>query len=140
MAEYTAIALQTVEAGQNVLFTESPFSCRKGYVSHREGSGIFRLKGVNQCRARYKVSFGANIELLTGATVEPISIAIDIEGEPQASATAIVTPAAVEEFGNVFTAIYIDVDCGCCLTVSIENTSTQAIGVQNANLIIERIA
>lgn len=59
MAEFTANVLQTVAAGQNVQFTETPVGCNKGYVVHRKGSGIFTLRGItNQCRARYKVSFG----------------------------------------------------------------------------------
>ena len=50
------------------------------------------------------------------------------------------TPAAVEEFANVASAVYIDVPANCCVTVSVRNTSTQAIDVQNANLIVERVA
>lgn len=68
------------------------------------------------------------------------SISIAISGEPLSSATAIVTPAAVEEFFNVFTAIYIEVPKGCCVAIAVENTSTQTISVQNANLIVERVA
>lgn len=141
MPEYTNIGTQTVVAGQNVAFTETPVSCNRGYVNHREGSGVFSLRGVtNQCKARYKVSYGGNIAVATGGTAGPISIAIAIEGEPLASATAIVTPAAVGEFFNVFVAVYIEVPCGCCVSVSVENTSTQAIDVANSNLIIERVA
>jgi molybdopterin-binding protein len=141
MAEYTAIALQEVDAGQNIIFTETPVRCNRGYVLHREGSGIFTLRGItNQCTARYKVSFGGNIAVPAGGTVGEISVAIAIEGEPLASATAIVTPAAVEEFFNVFTAVFVEVPRGCCLTVSVENTSADAINVQNANLIVERVA
>jgi hypothetical protein len=141
MAEYTNAAPQTVALGQNVQFTETPVCCTRGYVQHREGSGIFTLRGItNQCRALYKVSFGGNIAIPTGGTVGEISIAIAIEGEPLASATAIVTPAAVENFFNVFTAVFVSVPRGCCLTVAVENTSDQPITVQNANLIIERVA
>lgn len=141
MAEYTAIALQTVSAGGNVLFTKTPICCNKGNIVHRDGSGVFRLCGnTNQCRALYKVSFGANIAIPTGGTVEAISIGIALEGEPQGSATAIVTPAALEEFGNVYASILIPVPFNCCTTVTVENTSDQGINIQNANLIIERIA
>lgn len=141
MPEFTAVNLQTVAAGQNVLLTETPVSCGKGYVTHREGSGIVTLRGItNQCRARYKVSFGANIAVPTGGTAGPISVALAITGEPLASATATVTPAAVTEFFNIFTAVYIDVPKGCCLTVAVENISTQPISVANANLIVERLA
>jgi hypothetical protein len=50
------------------------------------------------------------------------------------------TPAAVEEFNNVFTSVFIDVPRGCCLSVSVRNVSTIPVEVQNANLIAERVA
>lgn len=138
MAEYTNVALQTVAAGQNVLFTETPVPCCRGNVQHRDGSGVFRLRG-SQCRARYRVSFGGNIQIPTGGTVGEISVALALEGEPLESATAIVTPAAVEQFFNVYASVFVDVPCGCCTTVAVENTSAEAIEVQNANLIVERV-
>ena len=138
--EIIANALQPVEMQGNVLFTDTVIS-GKCSTTHRDGSGLVTLRGVtNQCRARYKVSFGANIGLPTGGTVEPISVAIAIEGEAVASTTMIYTPAAVEEFGNVFSAIFIEVPRGCCVTISVKNTSGQEIDVQNANLIVERVA
>lgn len=138
--EIIANALQTVNANQNVLFTDS-VTCGNCSIIHRDGSGLVTLRGItNQCRARFKVSFGGNIALPTGGTVEAISLALSIDGEPIAATTMIVTPAAVEEFQNVFSAIFIDVPRGCCLTVGVRNTSTQPIDVQNANLIVERVA
>lgn len=138
--EITANALQTVPENQNVQFTDT-ITCGSCSISHRDGSGLITLKGVTtQCRARFKISFGGNIALPTGGTVGPISLAIAIDGEPIATTTMISTPAAVEEFNNIFGAIFIDIPRGCCSTVSVRNTSTQAIDVQNANLIIERVA
>ncbi len=141
MAEYTNSALQTVAAGQNVIFTETPI-CPTKCVTHRDGSGIVRLRGLTngQCKARFLVSFSGNIEIPTGGTVEAISLAISVDGEPLQSTQMIVTPAAVENFFNVATQVYIDVPCGCCATVAVENTSTQAIAVQNPNLIAIRTA
>lgn len=138
--EIIAVAEQTVLANQNVLFTDVVTSGNFS-ISHRDGSGLITLRGnTNQCRARYKVSFGGNIAVPTGGTVEAISIALALEGEGIASSTMIVTPAAVEEYFNVFCSMFIDVPRGCCLTVSVKNTSTQSILVQNANLIVERVA
>ena len=138
--ELTANALQTVEANQNVLFTDTVV-CGSCSILHRDGSGLVTLRGItNQCRARFKVTFGGNIALPTGGTVEAISLAIAINGEPVASTTMIVTPAAVEEFSNVFSAVYLDVPANCCSQISVRNISTQAIDVQNANLIVERVA
>lgn len=140
MAEYIYIPLQTVAEGANVLFNDTPIVGTPA-IYRRPGAGVVTLRGLtNQCRARYRVSFGGNIAVPTGGTVEAISIALAVEGEALGAATAIVTPAAVEEFGNVFVAAFIDVPRGCCVSVAVRNTSTQAIEVQNANLIIERIA
>lgn len=139
MAEYTSVALQTVADGQNVLFVETPVPCTRGNVTHREGSGIFRLRGA-QCRARYKVSFGANLSIPEGGTPGDVSVAIQIEGESLGSATAIETLAAAGDFANVYVSAYIDVEPGCCTTISAENVSDQDIDVQNANFIIERVA
>lgn len=141
MPEFTNSVLQTVAPGQNVLFTETPVGCNKGYVMHRQGSGNITLRGItNQCRARYKVGFGANIAVPTGGTAGAISIAISVDGEPLNSATATVTPAAVNEYFNVYVSVFVEVPKCCCTTISIENISTQAINVANPNLIVERVA
>ena len=140
MAEFTNIDLQTVALGGNVVFDETPI-CPTKCITHREGSGIVRISGNRtngQQRARYLVSFSGNIQIPTGGTVGEISVAIAIDGEPLLSTQMIVTPAAVEEFFNVSSQAYIDVPCGCCITVAVENTSEQAIEVQNANLIVVR--
>jgi hypothetical protein len=138
--ELTANAIQTVPAGTNVIFTDTVVGGNCS-IMHREGSGLVTLRGLtDQCRARFRVSFGGNIAIPTGGTVEPISLAIAVNGEAVATTTMISTPAAVEEFNNVFSAIFLDVPRGCCSQISVRNTSTQPIDVQNANLIVERVA
>lgn len=138
MAEYTSAAVQTVAAGQNVLLTETAVA-GKPCIVHRTGSGIVTLRGLtNQCKARFKVSFGANIAIPTGGTVEAVSVSLAINGEPLNSASAIVTPAAVENYFNVYVAAFIEVPRGCYVTIAVENSSTQAISVSNSNLIVER--
>lgn len=138
--EITAIALQTVEAGQDVAFTETAVSGTNCIV-HRQGSGIIKLRGItNQCRARYLVGYSGNIQIPTGGTVDAISLAIAVDGEPLQSTKMIVTPAAVQNLFNVSAQAYVDVDRGCCSTVAVQNTSTQAIEVQNSNLIATREA
>lgn len=137
MAEYTNIAAQTVAANANVLFTETPVrGCR--CINHRDGSGVVTLRSCNNGCTRYKVSFGANIAVPDGGTADPISVAISVRGEPLGSATAIYTPAAAETFGNIYVAVLVTVPCGCCVDVGVVNTSTQAITVANANLIVEK--
>ena len=140
MAEYTSSAIVTVAAGQNVPLTETAVA-GKGCIVHREGAGIVTLRGItNQCKARYKVSFGANIAVPAGGTVEAITAALAINGEPLTSATATVTPAATENFFNIYVAAFIEVPRGCCVTVAAENTSTQAILFANTNFIAERVS
>lgn len=138
--EITANALQTVEANQNVIFTETAV-CGSNSIIHREGSGLTTLKGLKtQCRARFRIFFSGNVAIPTGGTVGPISLAIAVDGESVDPTTMIVTPAAVEQFFNVASAIYLDVPCGCCSKISVQNIGTEVIEVQNANLIVERVA
>ena len=138
--ELTANALQTVEENQNVLFTDEVVSGSCS-ILHRNGSGQVTLRGItNQCRARFKAFFSGNIAIPAGGTVEAISLALAINGEAVESTTMIQTPAAVSEFANVASAVYLDVPAGCCVTISVRNTGAQAIDVQNANLIVERVA
>lgn len=158
MAEYTYNPVQTVEPGQNVILNDN-IPCNKGYVLHREESGIVILRGIVNCPnagfARYQVTFNGNIALADGAAVGPISIALAIDGEPVLTSRAIVTPAATADdpptaanFFNVTSTAIITVPKGCCFTVAVENTSgpaapggvTPEIIVQNANLTVTRIS
>ena len=138
--EIIANAVQTVGANQNVYFTDT-IVCGNGCITHRDDSGLVSIKGLtDQRRARYRITFGGNIAVPTGGTIGPISLAIAIDGEPVPATSMIVTPAAVGQFFNVARSIYINVPSGCCSQVSIRNTSTQSINVQNSNLIVERVA
>lgn len=138
MAEFTYVPIQLVDEDENVTFNAAPVRGCK-CIDHREGSGIVTLRGLTDCcYARYRVSFGGNIAVPTGGTVGPIELAISVRGEPLGSATAIVTPAAVEEYNNVYMSVLVDVPRGCCVDVGVENTSDQPINVQNANLIVDK--
>lgn len=138
--EITANALQTVQANQNVVFTETAV-CGNNSILHREGSGLITLRGLtDQCRARFKVYFSGNVAIPTGGTVAPITIAIAINGEGVGPTTMISTPAAAEEFNNVASFIYIEVPRCCCYTLSVRNIGTAPIDIQNANLIVDRVA
>lgn len=152
MAEFTYNPIQLVEPGQNVILNTS-IGCNRGYVLHRNESGIVTLRGIVNnacgCFARYQVTFNANIAVPEGGTTGPVSVALAIDGEPILTSRAIVTPAAVDEYFNVTSTAIITVPKGCCFTVAVENTSSSAtpgttpapaINVQNANLTISRIA
>lgn len=148
-AEFSANAAQTVPVNGSVIFTETPVPCRCGLVYHRDGSGIFRLanrffrQNIMQGWRRntnYEVAFHANIAVPTGETVptDGISLAVFIDGEEDPSSLMITVPAAVEQFDNVGADLIVTVPflCGCS-SVSVRNTSTIPITVQNANILFD---
>ena len=138
--EIIANAVQLVAANQNVYFTDTVVD-GNACITHRDDSGLVSLKGLtNQCRARYRVFFSGNVAIPTGGAVAPISVAISIDGEPVLSSTMTTTPAAVDNYFNVSSAIFVDVPRGCCTQVSVKNIGTGSINVSNANLIVERVA
>lgn len=150
-AEYLANAVQEVALNAPVLFSAS-IPCTRGYIYHEDETGVFILRGItcNQCYATYQVTFNGNIALPADATdVVPIAIAITVTGEPRPTSRAIFTPAAVDEYGNVTATAIIKVPRGCCFSVAVEHvaattdptiTPAPIIEVQNANLVIDRIA
>lgn len=141
--ELTAGAVQTVQAGQNVLFTDASIECNRGYVVHRDGAGLVTLRGIcNGCAnfSRYKVLFVGNIAVPTGGTPGAISVALSIGGEAIQQSTATVTPTVADSSFNVTTAAFVDVPKGCCVSLAVKNINAQAISVANANLLIERVA
>lgn len=140
MPQYTANAIQTVASRDNVLFTDTPVPCSKGCVNHRDGAGIVTLRGcTNGCFTRYLVAYSANIAIPAGGTVAPISLALAVDGEPLPESTAISTPGAVSEFNGVSGFSLIKVPKGCCVQIAVENTSTEAIEVNNANLLVYQV-
>ena len=149
-AEYLANAVQEVALNAPVVFSAS-IPCARGYVYHEDETGIFILRGITngQCFATYQVTFNGNAAPPEGATVTPIALAITVNGEPRLTSRAIFTPAAVEEYGNLTSTAIIKVPRGCCFSVSVDAvpattdptvTPAPIIEVQNANLVINRIA
>ena len=150
MAEYSAIAVQTVNPGESIVFTATTSPCRRGFVRHSDGTGNFLLSGAmannNYCAcsrlyndsAAYLVDFGANIAIPTGGTVGEISVAFSVDGGTDLASTMIVTPAAVEQYFNICRSKEVDIFSNCCQTVTIRNTSDQPILVQEATLRITR--
>ena len=149
-AEYLANPVQSVALNAPVVFNAS-IPCTKGYVYHEDETGIFILRGITngQCFATYQVTFNGNVAIPTGGAVTPIGVAITVNGEPRTTSRAIFVPAAVDTYGNVTSTAIIKVPKGCCFSVSIEYvqatddptvTPTPLIDVQNANLVVSRIA
>lgn len=152
MSEFTYNPIQLVQPNQPVVLNTT-IGCNRGYVFHRNESGIVTLRGIvnnpSCCFARYQVTFNGNIAVPEDGTVGPIAIAIALDGEPILTSRAIVTPAAVDEYFNVTSTAIITIPKGCCFNVSVENVSESqdpattpapVINVQNANLTVMRIA
>ena len=149
MAEYLANAVQSISLNQPAIFTAS-IPCPRGFVYHEDETGIFILRGVtNNCFARYQVTFNGNIAIPTGGVLTPIAIALAVNGEPRQTSRAIFVPAAVDTYGNVTSTAIITVPKGCCFTLSVRyvaadedpaTTPTPVIEMQNANLVINRVA
>ena len=143
MAEFTYNPVQEIAAGANAILNTT-IGCTKGYVIHKNESGIVTLRGRvnNPCApfARYQVTFNGNIAVPTGGTAGEISVAIAIDGEAIQTSRARVTPTVADAYFNVTSTAIIDVPAGCCVLCSLENTSDVAINLQNANMVVTRIA
>lgn len=131
MAEYINNALQTIAVNENVLFTDTVIeSCP--CVRHREGSGIFTLRGGHT----YTLLFSANIGSETAGT--EVEVAFAIAGEEIAGTRMASTPTVANDINNVASFVTVIVPCGCCYTMSVENVGEAEVIVANANLIIRR--
>jgi len=153
MAEYLANAVQNVALNAPIVFTAS-IPCTKGYVYHEDETGIFTLRGAvnnpSSCFARYQIVFNGNIAIPEGGAVTPIAIALTVSGEQRPTSRAIFVPAAVDTYGNVTSTAIVTVPKCCCFNLAVEyvdatvddpaTTPTPTIEVQNANLVITRIA
>ena len=148
-AEYLANPVQNVALNAPIIFNAS-IPCTKGYVYHEDETGIFILRGITngQCFATYQVTFNGNIAIPEDGTVGPIAVAVTVNGEPRLTSRALFVPTA-DEYGNVTSTAIIKVPKGCCFSLSVEYVSGQddpaetpapVIEVQNANLVINRIA
>lgn len=149
MAEFLANAVQSIALNQPAIFTAS-IPCNRGYVYHEDETGNFILRGCTpNCFARYQVTFNGNIAIPTGGAVTPIAVALTVNGEPRLTSRAIYTPAAVDTYGNVTSTAIITVPKGCCFNLAVRyvaadedptTTPTPVIEMQNANLVISRVA
>lgn len=138
--ELRAIQNQTVEPNSSVLF-QSATSSGNQSILWRVGSGIVILRGIGtQPRARFKVEYHMNVALSEAAAIEPIEMAITINGEALAVTRAVSTPAAVGEFNNIGSSTLIDVATGCCTQIALENIGDTNIDTESVSLIVERVA
>lgn len=150
MAEYTAIADQTVLANQPVVFTESPIPCTRGLIRHEDGTGLFNLSGAvpvsefqNRCccqgepTADYLVVFHANIAVPEGGTVGEISLALSVDGTIIPATVMRVTPTVVQAYFNVGSSKNVQCYPGCCRNLSVVNSSADQASILVSNAVLE---
>ena len=129
MAEFVNALPQTVGVNENVLFSDTVIEpCCK--VRHREGSGIFTLKG-----GRYLVSFNGNIAIPTGSALGQATLAVSLNGETLQGGVMTARPTGNDLFFNVSAFLEVEVPCNCCYTLSVRNTSAVPLTVDDANLV-----
>lgn len=152
MAEFTYNEVQIIQPGASAILNDA-IPCTKGYVIHRQGSGILTLRGIvnNPCArfARYRVSFDGNIAVPEGGTAGEIQLALAIGGEVIPTSIATATPTVAQAYWNVSGFAVIDVPAGCCYTVAVENASVSAdpattpaspLSLRNLNVEVSRQA
>lgn len=150
MAEYTAIADQTVLANQPVIFTESPIPCTRGLIRHEDGTGLFNLSGAvpasefqNRCccqgepTADYLVVFHGNIAVPEGGTVGEISLALSVDGTIIPATVMRVTPTVVQAYFNVGSSKNVQCYPGCCRNLSVVNSSADQASILVSNAVLD---
>jgi hypothetical protein len=136
MIEITNIAEQEIIANGAALFSTTSLKSGCGAERHREGSSQITLAkpGI------YSISFSGDIAVPTGGTVDSISMALALDGEPIPGAVMTSTPGATADYNNISKTHFAKVSPPCCAVVSVVNVSTQSIDLQNANLTVTRVA
>lgn len=128
---------QDVVANSNVLFnadrvrTSSCGCC--GWLSHDVGSGIFTLTkgGV------YEISYNANI---SSAIVGVASLGLKQNGETIIGTQSDLQITTANDIGSVSASALIRVPCDASYTITLNNISENLISVEDANIIIKRLA
>lgn len=130
---------QTVAINSNVLFPTDRVrtrSCRcacRGWLTHDLGSGLFTLtKG-----GIYQVMYNANV---TGTVVGTAILDLKVNGEAIGGSRSIYTIATANALGNMSATSLIQVPCNGSLTLSLANDSTIPLIIQDANIIVKKIA
>lgn len=136
-------ALQTVASQGNILFstdrvrTNRSNACCGGWLSHDLGSGQFTLTNRNCGCSVFEIQFNAN---LTSATVDPLSLVIQSNGEAIGGTEMDYTPATANVYQSVSASTLVKVPSGSSVTISVKNLSTVSALVKDASIIVKKIA
>lgn len=131
------VAEQTVAVDGNVIFDTDRVRTRAcacgGWLQHDEGSGIFTLARAGI----YKVDFNANV---TSTVVGDITLGIQTNGETVAGTEMDSTVTVAGDYENVSASTLIVVQPYSSKTIAVENLSTIEATIDDANIVITRIA
>lgn len=128
---------QDVAVGANLVFTTDRVRTRAcacgGWLQHDEGSGVFTIArpGI------YKVDFNANV---TAAAAGATTLAIESNGEVVQGTEMDYVVAVVGDYQSVSASTLIVVQPYSSRSVSVANISAAEVTVDDANIIITRIA
>ena len=133
MIDAVNVPVQTVAVNSNVLFQSTRISTGCS-VRHEQGSGRFvALKpGV------YEVTFSGNVSIPAGTTVAQIVLDLLQDGEPVAGSIVLLTPATAGVPAAFSRTVLIRVFCDCCVSLSVRNSGTTPVNIQDANFVITR--
>ena len=147
-AEYSYTGSQIVQPGASVLFNVTPVPCGRGFIFHRDGSGLFRLASraptyrrtccgnVGFYESQYVATFTANVAIPEGGTVAEIQLAMVMDGEVQPESTMIQNPTVVDTPDGVGKSIVVGVPSICkCSSFAIRNVGTTPVEILNPVLL-----
>ena len=130
-------AEQIVAVDGNVLFTTDRVRTKAcgcgGWLQHDNGRGVFTLArpGI------YKVEFNANV---TSTVAGDTTLAIESNGEVIGGTEMDYVVAVVGDFQNVSASTLVVVQPYSSRSISVANLSADVVTVDDANIIITRIA
>lgn len=137
MINSVAVPSQTVAAGSNVLFSVDRVRTRSclcnGWLTHDNGSGVFTITrpGI------YEIQYNANV---TAGAIGTAFLDLELNGEPIGGTRSIYTVATPGDLGNVAASALVKIPCGASATITLGNNSTLSLTVQDANIIIKKVA
>ena len=132
MAEFFAGA-QALAANDLVAFAGQTKRCAN--VVHRDGSGLFTLKGGSGCNpARYMVH--VHVVATAPAAVEE-QLMLYVDGEPITASLIALPAVAVETQISGGTTLMIESACGC---TKLSLHAITAVGLASAIINIDRVA
>lgn len=131
------VAEQTVAVDGNVIFDADRVRTRAcacgGWLQHDNGSGVFTLvrPGI------YKVEFNANV---TSTVVGDTTLAIESNGEVIGGTEMDYVVAVAGDYQNVSASTLVVIQPYSSRSISVANLSADEVTVDDANIIITRIA